>query len=103
MAMVGAPRGPRLVGAAVRRPTAPRFLRGAAQYLDDVQLPGLLHAALLRSPHAHARVRSIDVGPALALPGVHAALTAAEVAPRTADLRAPLLTATQKQKSLPVL
>jgi aerobic carbon-monoxide dehydrogenase large subunit len=103
MATVRAPRGPRLVGAAVRRPTAPRFLRGVAQFLDDVQLPGLLQAALLRSPHAHARVRAIDVAPALALPGVHAALTAADVAPRTAPLPAPLVTATQKQKSCPVL
>ncbi len=103
MATVGTQRGARLVGAAVRRPTAPRFLRGAAQFLDDVQLPGLLQAALLRSTHAHARVRAIDVAPALALPGVHAALTAAEVAPRTGPLPAPLVTATQKQKSCPVL
>src|SRR4051812_1126881 len=89
MATVDRPRAAGLVGVAVRRPTAPRFLRGAAQFLDDVPLPGLLHAALLRSPHAHARVRTIDVAPALALRGVHAALTAAEVGPRTAPLPAP--------------
>src|SRR5439155_12688391 len=40
----------------------------------DLQLPGLLHTAVLRSPHAHARVQRIDLAPALALPGVHAAL-----------------------------
>jgi xanthine dehydrogenase YagR molybdenum-binding subunit len=48
--------------------------RGEAPYTADVALPGMLHAALLRSPHARARVRRIDLAPALARPGVHAAL-----------------------------
>jgi CO/xanthine dehydrogenase Mo-binding subunit len=49
-------------------------VRGEARYTADVQLPGTLHAALLRSPHPHARVVSIDLAPALALPGVRAAV-----------------------------
>jgi len=48
---------------------------GAALYADDIQLPGMLHAKTLRSPHAHARIVRIDASRALALPGVHAVIT----------------------------
>ncbi|MFN0006320.1 MAG: xanthine dehydrogenase family protein molybdopterin-binding subunit [Planctomycetota bacterium] len=48
---------------------------GAAVYADDIVLPGMLHAKTLRSPHAHARIVSIDASRALALPGVHAVIT----------------------------
>lgn len=48
---------------------------GAALYADDLVLPGMLHAKFLRSPHAHARIKSIDARAALALPGVHAVIT----------------------------
>jgi CO/xanthine dehydrogenase Mo-binding subunit len=48
--------------------------RGEAIYTADLKLPGMLHAAVLRCPYAHARVASIDLAPALALPGVHAAI-----------------------------
>jgi 4-hydroxybenzoyl-CoA reductase alpha subunit len=48
---------------------------GAAVYADDIVLPGMLHAKTLRSPHAHARILSIDASRALALPGVHAVIT----------------------------
>src|SRR5262245_53427215 len=53
----------------------PALLRGEGQFVDDIHLPGMLHAAFVRSPHAHARVRRIDKSAALALPGVHAVLT----------------------------
>ena len=66
-------------GAAVRRREDPRFLRGEARYVDDVKLPGLLHAAFLRSPHAHALVRAIRTEHAAALPGVVAVFTFAEL------------------------
>ena len=52
---------------------------GAAVYADDVQLPGMLHAKTLRSPHAHALIRSIDVSKALELEGVHAVITGADM------------------------
>jgi carbon-monoxide dehydrogenase large subunit len=52
-----------------------RFLRGQGNYVDDVRLPGMLESAILRSPYAHARIRSIDTGAAAALPGVHAVIT----------------------------
>jgi len=50
---------------------------GAAKYGADIQFPGMLHGMILRSPHAHARIRSIDVSKAAALPGVRAVATAA--------------------------
>ena len=52
---------------------------GRAQYGADVQLPGILHAKILRSPHAHARIKSIDASRALAMPGVKAVVTSAEL------------------------
>jgi xanthine dehydrogenase YagR molybdenum-binding subunit len=69
------PTGPlTIVGREAVRKDAPERVRGEARYTADVQLPGMLHAAVLRSPYAHARVRSIDLAPALELPGVRAAL-----------------------------
>ncbi|MFN0091946.1 MAG: aerobic carbon-monoxide dehydrogenase large subunit [Acidimicrobiales bacterium] len=54
-----------------------RFVRGKGNYVDDVNLPGMLHGAILRSPHAHALIRSIDTSRAEALPGVKAVITGA--------------------------
>ena len=51
---------------------------GAARYGADIQLPGMLHGMILRSPHAHARIRSINTSKATALPGVRAVATAAD-------------------------
>ena len=53
----------------------PRFVRGRGQYVDDINLPGMLHAAVLRSPHAHARIESIDTTAAQAHPKVKAVIT----------------------------
>jgi xanthine dehydrogenase YagR molybdenum-binding subunit len=69
------PAGPRtIVGREALRKDAPERVCGEARYTADLQLPGMLHAAILRSPDAHARVRALDLAPALALPGVHAAI-----------------------------
>jgi carbon-monoxide dehydrogenase large subunit len=57
-----------------------RFLTGQGRYLDDLVIPGALHAHFLRSPHAHARIRSIDVAAARAAPGVVAVVTGKDVA-----------------------
>jgi aerobic carbon-monoxide dehydrogenase large subunit len=62
----------RYFGARVQRNEDARLLTGRALFVDDVELPGMLHAAFLRSPHAHARIRSIDVSAALARDGVAA-------------------------------
>jgi len=71
----------RLIGAAVRRTEDPRLLTGRGKYVADFRLPGMLHAAFLRSPHAHARLRKIDASAALALPGVAAVITASDLGP----------------------
>jgi xanthine dehydrogenase YagR molybdenum-binding subunit len=69
------PEGPlSVVGRDTPRQDGPLRVRGEARYTADIKLPGMLHAAVLRSPHAHARVRRIDLAPALALPGVRAAI-----------------------------
>jgi carbon-monoxide dehydrogenase large subunit len=62
--------GAKFFGAAVKRREDPRFLRGEGRFIDDVIVPGLLHAAFLRSPHAHARILRIDTAAAAAAPGV---------------------------------
>jgi len=67
------------IGAPVERVEDERLLRGQGEFVDDVKRPDMLHAAVLRSPLAHGRIRSIDVSAALAVPGVHAVITAADV------------------------
>ncbi|BAS26991.1 xanthine dehydrogenase family protein molybdopterin-binding subunit [Limnochorda pilosa] len=66
---------PTVFGTAIKRREDPRLITGRATYTDDIRLPGLVHAAILRSPHAHARIRSIDVEKARRAPGVVAAYT----------------------------
>jgi aerobic carbon-monoxide dehydrogenase large subunit len=63
------------VGHSVERKEDARFIRGRGTYVDDVTLPGMLHMELLRTPFAHARIRSIDTSAAAALPGVIAVVT----------------------------
>ncbi len=75
-------RAPRRSGAA--RPDAGRFV-------DDIRLAGALHACFVRSPHAHAAIRSIDASAARAMPGVHAVLTADDLPPRMASGQIPML------------
>ncbi|HEX7733248.1 MAG TPA: aerobic carbon-monoxide dehydrogenase large subunit [Ktedonobacteraceae bacterium] len=69
----------RWFGAPVQRLEDPRLLRGKGTYVDDIELPQLLHAALLRSPHAHAKIANIDASAAMALPGVYLVLTAVDL------------------------
>ena len=58
-----------------------RFIQGKGNYVDDLKLPGMLHMDIVRSPLAHARIKSIDKSAALAIPGVHAVLTADDLKP----------------------
>jgi aerobic carbon-monoxide dehydrogenase large subunit len=67
------------VGQSLKRVEDPRLITGVATYVDDLRLPGLLHAAFVRSPYAHARVGRINTDAARALPGVLAVLTGADV------------------------
>src|SRR6516162_995955 len=68
--------GAKLFGARVRRLEDPALLVGRGRFVADVKLPGVLHACFVRSPHAHARLRGIDIKPAMGIPGVHTVLTA---------------------------
>jgi CO/xanthine dehydrogenase Mo-binding subunit len=67
------------VGVAIPRPDGPEKVTGRVQYVGDIKPKGLLHAKLLRSPHAHAKIVSIDTSAARALPGVRAVLTAKDI------------------------
>jgi aerobic carbon-monoxide dehydrogenase large subunit len=79
-----------LMGRSVPRLEDARLLRGAGRFVDDLDLPGLLHATFVRSPIAHGRIRRVDVAKARALPGVQAVLTHAELRPLLACDRIPL-------------
>lgn len=70
------------MGARQRRVEDNRFIRGKGNYVDDIVLPGMLHMEILRSPLAHARIRSIDVSKAWAIPGVRLVLTGETLAAR---------------------
>ena len=59
------------IGARMKRLEDPRFIEGRATFIDDIQLPGMLHAVVVRSPHAHAKITSIDTASAEASPGCH--------------------------------
>jgi carbon-monoxide dehydrogenase large subunit len=67
------------IGQGVPRFEDPRLIRGGGRYTDDIKLPGLAHGVVLRSPHAHAKIRSIDTSAAKAAPGVLAVLTSVDV------------------------
>ncbi|MBV9262420.1 MAG: xanthine dehydrogenase family protein, partial [Pseudolabrys sp.] len=68
------------IGAAVRRKEDLRFITGKGQYTDDVVRPGETRAVFVRSPHAHAKIKSIDTAAAAKMPGVVAVLTGAQLA-----------------------
>ncbi len=69
----------RYFGQSIKRNEDPRLLTGQALFVDDVHLPGMMHAAFLRSPHAHARLGAIDTREARAMPGVIAIYTAEDL------------------------
>jgi CO/xanthine dehydrogenase Mo-binding subunit len=80
------PAGPReIVGRNAARKTGPMRARGEARYTADIRLPGMLHAAVLRSPHAHARVKKISFDDVLSAPGVRAAIGPGEIEVLTAE------------------
>src|SRR3970282_67209 len=82
------PLAPKLGGARVPRLEDPRLLTGQGSYVDDHRPARMLHAAFLRSPHAHARIVRIDAEAARALPGVAAVLTGEDIARDVKPVRA---------------
>jgi carbon-monoxide dehydrogenase large subunit len=95
-----------MVGAEVRRVEDPRVLLGKSRYVGDMDPPGTLALAFVRSPYAHARILSVDVGAAQSYPGVEAVLTGADVAEVIKPLRVeydPAKAPTHKSCDWPVL
>jgi aerobic carbon-monoxide dehydrogenase large subunit len=88
------------IGRAVPRPNARKLVEGRATYTDDVSLPRLVHAAFLRSPHAHARIGSIDTSAAHKVPGVVRVFTGADLA-RVCDPWVAVLAHLKGMKSAP--
>jgi aerobic carbon-monoxide dehydrogenase large subunit len=68
------------IGKSVPRPNAAKLVEGRGQYVDDVMLPRLLHVAFVRSPHAHAKILSVEASAALRLPGVRRLFSGSELA-----------------------
>jgi carbon-monoxide dehydrogenase large subunit len=83
--------GAKHFGARVARLEDPALLTGRGRFVDDIELPGLLHACFVRSPHAHARIRAIGTAAARAMPGVHAVLTADDLPAPMATSQIPML------------
>ena len=77
-AHIGAPRNA-FVGSPVKRLEDLRLLPGRGCFVDDIKLPGMLHAVILRSPLAHGQLKSVDIAAATAMPGVHTVITAADL------------------------
>jgi carbon-monoxide dehydrogenase large subunit len=74
------------IGQPVKRLEDHRLVAGRGSYVDDIKLPGMLFAAILRSPHAHAHIRAVDVTAAQALPGVAAVFTERDLADAVTDI-----------------
>ncbi len=85
-AAAASPRGYRYIGTKRRTKEDPRFVAGRGRYVADIALPGMKHVALVASPHAAARIVSINTAPALALPGVLYVLTGDEFCANTDSL-----------------
>jgi carbon-monoxide dehydrogenase large subunit len=91
------------IGASVRRKEDPRLLRGTGKYVGDIHRPGMVHAAILRSTRAHARIVKIDAAPALALPGVIGVLTADDMTGvRTIPMRTGVIPGLERSQQTPI-
>ncbi|MGH7932502.1 MAG: xanthine dehydrogenase family protein molybdopterin-binding subunit, partial [Candidatus Binataceae bacterium] len=77
---------PKFVGERIKRREDPRLISGLGTYVDDVRLPGMLSAVILRSPYAHARIDSINVEAARTAPGVICMLTGEDLKDRIGSL-----------------
>src|SRR6266849_1548004 len=78
-----------MIGTSIPRVEDARLLAGQGRYVGDLVLPGMMHAAFVRSPHAHARIVSIDTAAARSAPGVVACLTGDDLKAHARTMRAP--------------
>lgn len=93
----------RYVSTSVKRTEDPPLLMGRAHFIGDLRVPGLLAVKFLRSPHAHARIVAIDGRAALALPGVEAIVTGADLAATTRPIRAAMSGSGYQESAWPAL
>src|SRR5271165_3237499 len=89
----------KMVGRSLKRKEDLRFLIGASKFVDDIKLPGTLHAYVVRSTYAHAKISSINLRQAISSPGVHHIYTAEEIQGRITTL--PIPEATNNRKPVP--
>src|SRR5688572_12866641 len=89
----------KIVGTNVLRRQDPKLLTGRGSFVADVKRPGTLHMAILRSPHARARIMRLDASAARRLPGVHLVLTGQDIADRVKPL--PVLRAGRRLRAKP--
>jgi carbon-monoxide dehydrogenase large subunit len=82
--------GGKFIGQSIPRIEDDRLLMGNGRYVGDIQFPNMLHVAFVRSPHAHALIRKIEVDDALAIPGVFSVVAAADMQQMLAQMRMPL-------------
>src|SRR6202047_4707113 len=92
----------RTIGTSIQRVEDARILTGRGRYVDDVNLPGMLHATFLRSPHPHAKITRIDVQAAQSLPGVIAVLTGADLQRLTNPMTIQMLPGYHSPKFFPL-
>jgi carbon-monoxide dehydrogenase large subunit len=97
-----APAAGRYLGQVVRRKEDPRLVSGHGRYVDDVTLPRMLHAAFVRSDHARARINRIDASAALALDGVVAVFTGADLNPGTGSMQPSLVSEDPNSVQAPI-
>ena len=91
------------IGSRVRRKEDIRLLRGIGKYVGDIHRPGMVHAAILRSSHAHARLGKIDSTAALKLPGVIGVLTAADMPGlKTIPMRTGIIPGLERSQQTPI-
>ena len=91
------------IGSRVKRKEDLRLLRGIGKFVGDIHRPGMLHAAILRSPHAHARLVHIDAGAALKLPGVAGVLTGTDTAGiKTIPMRTGVIPGLERSQQTPL-
>jgi carbon-monoxide dehydrogenase large subunit len=83
------------MGHSVKRKEDPRFIRGQGQYVDDIDLPGMLYLDIVRSPYAHANIKNIDTSKALAIPGVLDVITGETLAKHNLHWMPTLMSDTQ--------
>ena len=91
------------IGSRIRRKEDLRLLRGIGKYVGDIHRPGMVHAAILRSTHAHARLLKIEAGAALKLPGVIGVLTAADMpGVKTIPMRTGVIPGLERSQQAPI-